>query len=307
MTTKRCALPILLFLLAWLIVPATAVVQTPANPAAEENAAQAAYLSYAAAIHSAQKAASLPQFAHTSPLNSIKLADTPAEEKEILDALKEMTPQTVALEGKIAFNDRLYFFFAGNPEQAVKKSEYFPVTVEMVKEDGMWRLRRQQSWHVKNGSDLSHFIPKGKERVRRFQDLLAALTTPVPQSKIAGTIEGKPFRPTEVYFLRRDGYFRLDFHDGNTRFGVYVRDPSSFAEVQNQHYKMDPLDGLECDYECGEAKAVFVPYCAKLSFGRLTNGLLPGTISLALRTPVPVNLQGLFVATEQQDGMSPDQ
>lgn len=302
MVNRRLAISLLVFLLAWLYTPATAEIQPFSSN--DEGAAQAAYMNCIAAIHRATKADQLPTFSHSSPINKIKLVDTGYEEKEMLSALKDMTPHTVSLEGKSQLGDRLYFFYEGNPELAQKNKEYFPVTVEMVKEDGAWRLRRQQSWHVKNGSPEAAIIPKGKDRVRRFQDLAAALSRPIPQKMAYGTIAGKPFRVHEVEYNGRDGYFRLVFKDGDTKFGVYVREPVNFAELQNQHFTIDPLDGMECDLN--PPKMILMPYCAKISFGQVNHDMLPGAISLSVRTPIEVNLQGVFFAHLEEDALTPD-
>lgn len=288
-------------LLLWVAVSLTAKAEIGKNTVAT---AEAAYQQYIAAIHRASKPDELPAFAHTSPLNKIKLADDRSEEKEIMAALKELTPHTVQLEGRVDLGNRSYLFFDGDPDKAAQAKEYFPVTAEMVKEEGHWRLRRQQSWHVKDGSPESMVIAKGAARIKRFQELVSAISQPIANHPVSGTMDGKPFRPKTVYFKPREGYFKLTFVDGKEEFSVYVRDPSSYAEVQKQTFVVNPLDGYECDLSPEEI--LLGPYGAKLQFGTVTHGVMPATISLAVRTPIAVNLNGVFFAQENEDTFSPD-
>lgn len=273
----------------------TAITQTP----------ETAYLQYTTAIHKAVKPTDLPAFSHSSPLNKIKLADSRYEEKEIMNALKEMTPHSVKFEGKVEFGNHTYIFFEGDPELAAKNKEYFPVTVEMIKEEGKWKLRRQQSWHVKHGSDEEGIIPKGAARVKRFQELMSALTKPIPMQGVRGSIGNTTFHGTGAYFYPRDGYFKLTFTDGVKDFSVYIRESATLGDLQGRKYQITPLDGYQCDLLPDQE--IFAPYCAKIEFGKVTkHGYLPGTISLAARVPQTVNLIGVFNAVESDDAMAPE-
>jgi hypothetical protein len=281
---------------------ATATTTTRAGISAPE----AAYRDDIARIHKAMRADQLPSFAHSSPLNKIKLADSRYQEREVLSALKEMTPHNLKAEGKYEWNNRTVLFFEGDPELATKNSEYFPVIAEMVKEDGLWKLSRQQSWHVKSDSLEAQIIPKGQARVKRFEDLMSALKRPIPANqRVIGEVAGKPFKTTGVYFMPRDSYCKIMFADGRRQFSIYVREELSFADLQNRHILITPLDGYEADLM--PETEMFGPICAKIDFGKVdAHGYIPGTISLAIRTPETVNLCGNFSVTETADCLTPD-
>jgi hypothetical protein len=264
---------------------------------------EATYQECIATIHRAKTAEQLPTFAHTSPMNKLKMCDSKEEEKEMLDTLQEMTPKTIKAEGKIEFGDKLFLFFEGNPDKAAIAKEYFPVTVEMIKEDGKWAVRRQQSWHVKNGAPESEYILHGLPRVKRFEELLLTLKKPIPNQIARGTIGDMTFRANGAIFLPREGFFKLMFIDGRKQFSVYIREQvDSLAQLQGRSFTVTPLDGYQADLQPDHE--VFMPICARLQFGKISHGFLPGSICMATKTPEPASLIGIFGAKESEDALS---
>jgi hypothetical protein len=303
MNQKRLGIILSTVFVCSLFSPSGAEISTHAGPVA--GSPEAAYMQYVGDIQRAQHADQMPAFAHSSPLNKIKLADSPDQEKEFVAGLKEMTPTSLKPEGKVEFGELTYLFYEGDPERSASAKEYFPVTAEMVKEDGKWKLRRQQSWHVKDGSMESQVIPRGQARLKRFQELMNALTATIPATPAKGDVAGKYFKPTIAYFYPRDGYFKLSFVQGEKEFSIYVREGCSLAELQGRHFVITPLDGYEADLM--PEQEVFGPYCARIVFGKFNHGLIPGMISMAVRTPEPANLIGAFACAETADTLSPDE
>jgi hypothetical protein len=295
----------MLALASAMLLPVTLQLPVSSEVAATASAAtpQAVYQECIAAIHRAKTADQLPAFAHTSPMNKLKMCDSKDEEKEMLETLQEMTPKSVKEEGKIEFGDKLYLFFEGNPEKAAAAKEYFPVTVEMVKDDGKWAVRRQQSWHVKNGAPESEYILHGLPRVKRFEELLLTLKRPIPNQIAKGNIGEMTFRANGAIFLPREGFFKLMFIDGRKQFSVYIREQvDSLAQLQGRTFTVTPLDGYQADLQPDHE--VFMPICARLQFGKISHGFLPGSICMATKTPESASLIGVFGAKESEDALS---